>query len=144
MDDNENLKVLREIHKGAQMGMDAISYVADKVVDDDFKRELSSQHNQYDDILTRVNDLYTNYGEVPNDGNLKDQFMTWMGIQMNTMNDKSNSKISELLIQGTTMGIIEGRKILNNNPTADKEIKNILGDFVKLQENSVEKLKIYL
>lgn len=144
MDDNENLKVLREIHKGAQMGMDAISYVADKVVDDDFKRELSSQHNQYDDILTRVNDLYTNYGEVPNDGNLKDQFMTWMGVQMNTMNDKSNSKISELLIQGTTMGIIEGRKILNNNPTADKEIKNILDDFVKLQENSVEKLKIYL
>lgn len=144
MDDNENLKVLREIHKGAQMGMDAISYVSDKVADDDFKRELSSQHNQYDDILTRVNDLYTNYGEVPNDGNLKDQFMTWMGIQMNTINDKSNSKISELLIQGTTMGIIEGRKILNNNPTADKQIKTILGDFVKLQENSVEKLKIYL
>lgn len=144
MDNNEDMKILKELHKGAQMGMDAISYVADKVTDDEFKEELSAQHNQYDDIITRVNDLFTNYGEVPNDGNLKNQFMTWMGVQMNTINDKSNSKISELLIQGTTMGIIEGRRIINNNPTANEETKKILNDFVTLQENSIDKLKKYL
>ena len=40
--------------------------------------------------------------------------MTWYGIEMKTMFDKSNSKIAELLLQGTNMGIIEGRKLLNN------------------------------
>ncbi len=141
---DENMKVLKEIHKGAKMGMDAISYVSDKVGDSHFRDELSSQYNQYDDILNRVNDSYTNYGEVPKDNNYKDKFMSWMGVQMNTMNDQSNSKLSELLIQGTVMGIIEGRKILNNNPNIDENIKKTLKDFVKLQENSVEKLKIYL
>ena len=38
------------------------------------------------------------------------KMMTWYGIQMRTMNEKSNSKISELLKQGTNMGIIEGRR----------------------------------
>ncbi len=144
MDENENLKVLKELHTGAQMGIKAISYVSEKTEDDDFKRELSTQYNQYEDILNKVTDLYNTYGEVPSTSNVKNDIMTWMGVQMNTMNDKSNSKLSEMLIQGTVMGIIEGRKILNNNPNVDKNIKSTLDEFVQLQENSVTKLKEYL
>lgn len=144
MSNDENLKVLKELHTGAQMGIKAISYISEKVENDEFKRELSTQYNQYEDILNRVTDLYNDYGEVPSTSNLKNDMMTWMGVQMNTMNDKSNSKLSEMLIQGTVMGIIEGRKILNHNPNVDKNIKNTLDDFVQLQENSVTKLKEYL
>ena len=32
--------------------------------------------------------------------------MTWYGIQMKTMMDDTTSKLSELLMQGTNMGII--------------------------------------
>ena len=38
----------------------------------------------------------------------------WYGIEMKTLMDDSTSKITELLLQGTNMGIIEGRKLLNN------------------------------
>ena len=144
MENNENLKVLKELHNGAQMGIKAISYVSEKVENDEFKRELSTQYNQYEDILNKVTDLYNEYGEVPSTSNLKNDMMTWMGVQMNTMNDKSNSKISEMLIQGTVMGIIEGRKILNHNPSVDKNIKNTLDQFVQMQENSVTRLKEFL
>ena len=144
MDNNPNLKVLKELHKGAQMGINALSYVSDKVTDDGFKRELSTQYNQYEDILTRVTDLYNDYGEVPANFNFKDDVMTWMGIQMSTVSDKSPSKLSELLIQGNTMGIIEGRRLLNNNPNVEVNIKKTLDDFVTLQENSVTKLKNFL
>lgn len=144
MDKNQNIHVLDEIHKGAKMGMDSISYVSEKVGDVNFKDNLSFQYNQYNDILDRVNDVYQKYGDIPNDNNLKDKVMTWTGIQMNTMNDKSNSHIADLLIQGTNMGIIEGRKLLNHNPNVDTQIRDILNDFVKMQENSVEKLKTFL
>lgn len=144
MDNDINLKVLKELHKGAKMGVDAIAYVSEKVGDEHFKRELSTQYNQYEDILTRTTDLFNNYGQVPNVISPTSNMMTWMGIQMNTMNDKSNSKISELLIQGNTMGIIEGRRLLNNNPNVDAPIKNTLNDFVTLQENTITKLKEYL
>jgi len=144
MDNTENLKVLKELHTGAQMGIKAISYVSEKAEDDDFKRELSTQYNQYEDILTKVTDIYNTFGEVPTTSNVKNDIMTWMGVQMNTMNDKSNSKLSEMLIQGTVMGIIEGRKILNHNPNVDQNIKTTLNEFVELQENSVTKLKEFL
>ena len=72
--------------------------------------------------------------------------MTWYGIQMKTMNDQSNEKLSELLIQGTNMGIIEGVRLQNQNreTNLNSNVRQILNDFVAMQEDSVETLKKYL
>ena len=72
------------------------------------------------------------------------KMMTWYNIQMKTMADDTTSKLSELLMQGTNMGIIEGRRLLNQNQNAAPNVKNILNDFVVMQEDSVETLKKYL
>lgn len=98
----------------------------------------------YNNILDKVNDAFSNYGEEPNDNSLATKAMLWYGIQTNTIKDKSDSKISELLMQGTNMGIIEGRRILNANPNLDTDVKKLINDFVSYQEQSVEKLKKFL
>lgn len=143
--ENQNLNILDEVNKGATMGMDAISFVAEKVKDDTFKEVLDIEYNKYENISKRVNDIYENYSnKEPHETNAMNKAMTWYGIQMKTMNDDSNSKLSELLMQGTNMGIIEGRRLLNQNPYAADEVKTILNDFVVMQEDSVETLKKYL
>lgn len=140
----ENKNVLDELNKGATMGMDAIHFVLDKVEDEEFKKTLELEHNKYKDISRRANELYENYSnDEPHETNTMNKIMTWYGVQMKTMTDHSNSKIAELLLQGTNMGIIEGRKLLNNKEM-DKEIKDLLNDFVTMQEDSVEKLKTFL
>lgn len=143
---NNNLDILDEINKGATMGMDAISYVSEKVGDETFSKVLDGEYNKYKDISRRVNNLYSNYSDKePHETNAMNKMMTWYGIQMNTITDKSNSKISELLMQGTNMGIIEGRRLLNQNQeNIATDVKNILNDFVVMQEDSVETLKKYL
>ena len=144
--ENNNLDILDEINKGATMGMDAISYVSEKVGDETFSKVLDGEYNKYKDISRRVNNLYSNYSDKePHETNAMNKMMTWYGIQMNTITDKSNSKISELLMQGTNMGIIEGRRLLNQNQeNIATDVKNILNDFVVMQEDSVETLKNYL
>ena len=62
---------------------------------------------------------------------------------MNLMMNDSNSKIAELLIQGTNMGIIEGRKLLNHKGT-NKDILKLLREYIDMQEDALEKLKTYL
>ena len=145
MMENKNLNILDEVNKGATMGMDAISYVSEKVTDDKFKNVLDTEYNKYQEISERVNDLYSNYTDKePHETNAMNKMMTWYGIQMKTMTDDTTSKLSELLMQGTNMGIIEGRRLLNQNPEAEKDVKNILNDFVVMQEDRVETLKKYL
>jgi hypothetical protein len=146
MDNNNELNVLDEVNKGATMGMDAIEFISKKVGDENFKNVLDIEYNKYKDISRRVNDLYLNYTskKEPHETSGMNKVMTWWGVQMNTMSDKSNSNLSELLLNGTNMGIIEGRRLLNQNPNINKDIHSLLADFVKMQEDSVEKLKSYL
>ena len=143
--ENQNLNILDEVNKGATMGMDAISYVSEKVEDNDFKKVLDTEYNKYKDISNRVNNLYDNYSsKEPHKTNAMNKMMTWYGIQMKTMVDDTTSKLSELLMPGTNMGIIEGRRLLNQNQNIEPDVKNILNDFVVMQEDSVETLKKYL
>ena len=143
--ENQNLNILDEINKGATMGMDAISFVSDKVSDSKFKGVLDTEYNKYKKISQRVNDLYANYSDKePHETNTMNKMMTWYGIQMKTMADDSNSKLSELLMKGINMGIIEGRRLMNQNTDIAPDVKNILNDFVVMQEDSVETLKKYL
>ena len=140
-----NVKVLDEVNKGTTMGMDAIHYVSNKVSDERFKKVLDVEYGKYQSISNRVNEIYSQYAQKePQETNAMNKMMTWYGVNMKTMNDQSNSKISELLMQGTNMGIIEGRRLLNNNPSVDTEVRQILDDFVVMQEDSVETLKKYL
>ena len=143
--ENQNLNILDEVNKGATMGMDAISFIAPKVKDDEFKGVLDVEYDKYKKIAQRVDDLYSNYsGKEPHETNSMTKMMTWYGIQMKTMSDDTTSKLSELLMQGTNMGIIEGRRLLNQNDNAAPDVKSILNDFVVMQEDSVETLKKYL
>ena len=145
--ENQNLNILDEVNKGATMGMDAITYVSEKASDGDFRQVLDTEYNKYKKISERVNDLYSQYTDKePHETNAMNKAMTWYGIQMKTMTDDTTSKLSELLMQGTNMGIIEGRRLINQNENSDvdPDVKNILNDFVVMQEDSVETLKKYL
>ena len=142
---NQNLNILDEVNKGATMGMDALSIIYDKASDNEFKKVLDTEFNKYKKISERVNTLYDNYSDKkPHQTNSMNKMMTWYGIQMRTITDDTTSKLSELLMQGTNMGIIEGRRLINQNPNAESNVKSILSDFVSMQEDSVETLKKYL
>lgn len=142
---NVNINVLNQINKGATMGMEAISQVSKKVKNNNFQEALNIEYTKYKEISKKVNDIYSNYtSNEPEHTSSSSKMMTWFGVQMNTINDSTTSKLAEILIQGTNMGIIEGRKLLNENSNTSLEVKNVLNDFVAMQEDSLEALKKYL
>lgn len=140
----EDINALDEIHKGACMGQDALSYVMDKVEDENLKNELEREYNEYEKIAKKIEKIYSKYdGGEPHSTNAMNKAMTWSGVEMKTMNDNSNSNIAELLLKGVNMGIIEGRRILNKK-NINKEVSIIVSEYVNMQEENVENLKEYL
>ena len=140
----KEIQILKEINKDAKMGMDSITMVSNKVQDQKFKKLLDQQHNEYQNIFDRTQELLVQENESIQDVPSIQKAMAWTGIQMNTMNDKSNSKLSELLIQGNGMGVIKGTKLLNESSFTTSEIENLLSDFVRLQEKNIDDLKKFL
>lgn len=141
----ENINALDEMNKGATMGIDAITFIIEKVEDEEFKEVLQEEKDKYKAISNKINEIYHKYNseDTPHETNAMNKAMTWYGIEMKTFLDKSNSKIAELLIKGTNMGIIEGKKILNNKEL-DKEVLKIVKEYTSMQERSLEILKKYL
>ena len=138
------VNVLDELSKGACMGRDAIHFIMDKVEDESLKKELNRQYREYKEISEEINKIYPEYSEgEPHETNAMNKMMTWYGIEMKTFMDSSTSKIAELLLQGTNMGIIEGRRLLNHKDS-NEEINKLLEKYVEVQETAVEKLKSFL
>jgi len=145
MEENKNeINVLDELNKGACMGKDAIHFILDKVEDNALKEELNNQYKKYNEILDKINNIYPKYNDdKPHETGAMNKAMTWWGIEMKTMTDHTTSKIAELLLQGTNMGIIEGRRLLNHK-TTNNEIHSLVQEYVDMQEQAVEKLKTFL
>ena len=141
---SNEIYVLNEVNKGIKMGMDSISNISEKVQDDNFKDDLKSQYDKYNDILNKVTTELGKYDDFPKEVNPMQKAMGWMSVEMKTMNDKSNSKIAEMMLQGINMGIIEGVRLKNKNPDLNDNVKNILNEFIGFQENTAEQLKKFL
>lgn len=140
----EDINALDEIHKGSCMGVDAISFILDKVEDSNLEKLLRKQYKSYKEICSRIEDIYPNYNEgKPHSTSMPEKVMTdWM-INMKTMKDNSTSHLTELLIQGTNMGIIEGRKILNKK-NLNEEVNSLVEKYVSMQEKYLDSLKEFL
>lgn len=141
---NDPKYILNEVNKGIKMGMDSISNIAQKVEDTNMKDDLLFQYEKYNEILNQVNAELKNCGDFPKELNPMQKAMGWMSVEFNTLDDRSDSKIAQMMIQGTSMGIVNGVKLLNHNPETSPGIKTILNKFVESQQNNMEQLKKYL
>lgn len=140
----EDINALDEIHKGSCMGSDAISFILEKVDDKKLEKLLRDQYKSYKEMQSRIDDIYPKYNEGKSHStSMPEKVMTDSMINMKLKKDKSTSHIAELLIQGTNMGIIEGRRILNKK-NVNEEVHSLISKYVSLQEKYLDSLKEFL
>lgn len=139
-----NTEFLNKIYKNSVTGSESISFLKEKVEDKNLLSDLQYQHMEYQDIQNRASTELSKLGEVPREQTPFAQMGMWSGIQMNTMLDRSPDKIAEMMIQGSTMGIIDMVRTIKQFPDVPQESKQIGEDLIKLEENSMQKMKQYL
>lgn len=144
MKEENNIDILDELNKGCCMGSDAVKFILEKIEDKKFKKVCEDLLEEYEDLEERINKVYDKYSDdEPHETNAMNKVMTWSGIQMRTMNDGSDSKLAEMLLQGLNMGIIEGRRLINKKDE-DPKVKEIMQEYVDVQEEYVEEIKEFL
>ena len=55
------INILDELNKGACMGQDAISFILDKVENEDLKKVLEKQYKKYLNIANKISKIYPEY-----------------------------------------------------------------------------------
>lgn len=137
-------KLLGEIYKGARMGMQATKTILNKSSNQALNRELESQYQSYLKSAQEAEKKLIKSNKMPQDNDILAKATLWGSIQMETMADTKASHIAELMINGSTMGIIDMTKSINEFKDADSGTTSLARRFIKNEERNIEKLKQYL
>lgn len=141
---NKNAELLNFIYQNSQMGVDTIKQLMEIVEDENFKNQLKSQFNEYEEIhLAAKKSLNENGYDEKGIGAL-DKIKTYLMLNLQTLTDKTPSHISEMLIIGSNMGIINAVKNLKKYKDAEAEILKLMKRLLKFEEDNVQQLKEFL
>lgn len=141
---NGNTELLNFIFQNSQMGVDTINQLLGIVEDENFKKHLESQLNEYKEIHYTVQKMLNENGHDEKGISTFDKIKTYLMINMQTITDKTPSHISEMLIIGSNMGIIDAIKNLKKYKGAEQDIINLMEKLLIFEEGNVQQLKQFL
>ena len=139
-----NTEMLNYIYQNSQMGVDTLNQLVEIVENQEFIKYLKSQLQEYTSINNvAIEKLNAAGHEEKGIGNMA-KVATYMSISMKTLTDKTPSHISEMLIQGSTMGVVGATKNIKKYAGADKDILILADKLLKMEQNNIEQLKKFL
>ena len=139
-----NIKAINDAYKNAHIALQSISDLLPEVSDDQIKAELQEQYEGYEKVIGKISSFMAENDLSPKDINpIKKAFM-WSSIKMKTLIDDSRNQIADMMIQGTSMGIIELTAMKNEGQNLDPQILELIEELLSLEEKYYEKLKTFL
>lgn len=144
MVNNQNDQLLEELYKSAKMGMQATRTVAEKTENQHQRSDIDHQHDMYHRIAESAGERLAKKGNLPDENSILDKAVLWGSIQMNTLTGATPTKISEIMINGCNMGIVEITKKMNDCREADDFTRKLGTEFIKHSENHMSNMKNYL
>ena len=144
MEQNQNQDLLEEVYRATQMGLEGIRAVTPKIEDKKKKKEIRREEAVYQKFVSRAEEMLAAKGAIPQTHDGVKKAMLWGSVQMNTLMDSSPEHMAELLINGTTMGIVDMTKKIGELGDSDAGARRLAEDFINFEEKSVEQLKKYL
>ena len=141
---NETVQLLQDVVRNARTGQDAVKHLMQKAEEGRMRDELIREREDY--AVTRRESeqaLADAGGRAEPVGPMAKAGM-WTGLEMQTLTDRSNAHIAEIVIQGATMGVIEMTKALNTYTGADDEARSLASRFVVQQNETIDRQKGFL
>lgn len=141
---DRTIKLIDDAYKTVRMGSYAIDCIMDKIEDKKLEELMHKQNKYYLESTNSIEALAPKYNHELSDINFMAKGMSGASINMKTMFNKESSHISEMLIEGTTMGITTLIKERNDNNDLDSDLLGIVDKIISYLEKFVESLKEFL
>lgn len=141
---NSNVEFLNYIYQNAEMGKTTINQLIGIVEDASFKEKLESQLREYNEIFDIASNKIEQARKTSKGIGSFTKLTTYLMININTMTNKTPSHIAEMMIQGSTMGIVDVTKRLKEYVDADRDISELADRLLKFEQQNVDEMKKFL
>ena len=138
------MKVLREIVRNTEMGIQSITNLMSYIENEDFKIMVTNQQDDLRNFYNRaLNNLDCKEQEQAKSG-FFEKTMLKAGVSMNAMFNNNLSHIAEMLIDGYIMGINSVQKCINELKKDGTDMPSIAGEIVDFYDKCIATLREYL
>ena len=139
-----DVKLLNHIHQNADMGRDSLRHILDLSKSSELSSAVSMQIDDYEKTYIASEKMLKDRGAVAEDARATSKFMANMGSRMEAMMDSSESKLAEMVIQGSTMGITNLTKQLHDYNGDDENVKSFAQQQIEKEQDNIERMKRFL
>ena len=144
MQENQNVKVLNEVYKGAKMGVGTISYMLPKINNTALKKDLANQMLGYHNFVKSSSKSLHNVHHYPSDPGPLTKIPAYSALMLKTSIDSSDGHIAEMMIGEATSSIVSITKMLNKNKNLTTEAATIGNDIIAFEQSNIDRLRQYL
>ena len=137
----QSAEILKSVYKNADMAYESSGDVMRRCPDEGLRNEISAERERYRSVANQARTELVRRGSVPKPYSAMTKMMAKMGIAMKAMQDNSAQHLSELMIRGTTMGIIDMQHALNRSERADERVRNDAAALLKREQQFCDNLK---
>ena len=141
---NDDVKLLNFIYQNSQMGVETIDQLEKIVEDKNFKRYLKEKYEGYCKIHKDAKEKLNSHGYDEKGISSFEKLRTYLMINMQTLTDKSNTHIAEMMMIGSTMGIVSAIRNLNDYSNADNDIIKLMETLKAFEEKSYHDLQVFI
>ena len=138
------IDLLSHVYQTAEMGQDGITSVLKRSRDPSLNQALERQKPEYHDLQASAGDMLRARGIQPDGVGAVAKLSSGMMSAMKTMMDHSSTKIAEMMIQGSTMGVTKSLRTLRDCHPKDPKVKDLADKLLKTEQANIEEMKGFL
>ena len=144
-DKKKSEELLAELYRNCQLALQSIANILPETTEGKIRDEILAEHDEYEQFSGRIAILAKDKNIEVKEPNLMKKAMMWGSIKMSTLTDNSHQHITEMMIQGTVMGITALKTTLGDmREGADEEIVKLAQELLQAEEKFEQRLKALL
>lgn len=137
-------QVLSSILQTTQMGQVGIRSALDAAPDPELRHALMQQLKEYDSIETEAHSIASQRGWELRELDSAVRAMSNMLCRMKCTGPDATSKISEMMIQGNTKGLVKGLRDLHRSDRKDSRVDTLSQKLIDTETNNIRQMRPFL
>lgn len=140
----KDLELLQLMYKNAEIGRDGLDKLIERTDDRTFRRVMAQQYAEYQEVLNETEQKLQSLGEQPRGNSAMSKGMVGWMTRMEAAMDDSTTKMAEMLIEGSTKGVIKLTRELHDYEGEDEQTKKLADKLLKTEQTNIEQLRRFL
>ncbi len=137
-------QLLNHIYQTAEMGQDGIQSVLKYADEPKLLSALNAQMNEYRQLQDSAGAMLRARNREPEGIGTMAKASSEMMSAMKTMVDHSATKIAEMMIQGSTMGVTKSIRTLRDCDLKDPQVEALADRLLRTEEANIKEMKAFL